>query len=163
MLFRSTGYVIDVAKNRNFTQILSSYNNHSVGNVISYKVEGNEISPDVTYYYRVRAVNDKGQSLSSNRIATDLPIWIKNALNETDYDKISYDAEANTVTVKSDITLKETLVIPEQDTTTIDLEGNNILAPEGKSAISAGGNDTKLSIVSTGEKGSIKANGTDSD
>lgn len=159
----ATGYVIDVAKNRNFTQILSSYNNKSVGDVTSYKVEGNEISPDVTYYYRVRAVNDKGQSLSSNRIATDLPIWIKNALNETDYDKISYDAEANTVTVKSDITLKKTLVIPEQDTTTIDLKGNNILAPEGKSAISAGGKDTKLSIVSTGEKGSIKANGTDSD
>ncbi|MGN0341710.1 MAG: Ig-like domain-containing protein [Roseburia sp.] len=146
----ATGYRLDVATDRKFTQILSDYNNLNVENVQKYTVSGTGINADTVYYYRVRAVNDKGQSLSSNRVSTDVPIWIKNALKDEDQDKVEYDAETNKVTFKEDVTLKDTIVLPESDKTVLDLGGKNITAPVGKPAISAGsGSDVELSIIST--------------
>lgn len=158
----ATGYRLDVATDRKFTSILSAYNNKNVGNETSFEISGTGISANTTYYYRVRAVNDKGQSLSSNRISTDLPIWLKNALEDTDLDKVAYDAENNKITFKQPVTLKDTLVLPEEDTTVIDLGGNTVTAPEGKPAISAGtGSNVELSVTGGGASGGLVGNGTD--
>lgn len=164
----ATSYVIDVARDRKFTDILPDYNNKNIGNVTQFDVSGNTIDTNVTYYYRVRAVNGKGQSLSSNRVSTDIPLWIKKAIKEEDQDKVSYDAETNTITFKDDVVLQDTLVLPGEDKTVIDLGGQTVTAPEGKPAVSAGsGKDVELSIVSTnnesptGQTGTIVGNGTD--
>ena len=160
----ATGYRLDVARDRKFTDILSDYNNKDVGNATSVVVSGNNINADKTYYYRVRAVNDKGQSLSSNRISTDLPIWLKKALADTDYGNVEYNAEENKITFKQDVQLKDTLVLPTDEATTIELSGKQITAPEGKSAISAGsGKDVELFISNSGGEGNggIAGNGTD--
>ena len=159
----ASSYVIDIAKDRNFTDIVSQYNNKNVGNVTCLNING--LGNDTVYYYRVRAVNSNGQSLSSNRIATDTPEWIKSALDSDDYDKVEYDAETNTVKFKENITLKNTITIPNNDSTVIDLNGNTVTAPEGKSAISSGSNSkVELTIKDSGNSsnGKIIGNGTDS-
>ncbi len=133
----ATSYRLDVATDRNFTDILLDYNNKNVGNVTSVAVSGDGINPATTYYYRVRAVNTSGQSLSSNRISTDLPIWIKNALEASDYAHVKYDAEENKISFDQDVKLKDTLVLQADEATTIDLGGHIITAPAGKPAVSA--------------------------
>lgn len=154
----ATGYRLDVATDRQFKNMVANCNNKDIGMAAQYKVSGNDIKNDTVYYYRVRAYNTNGQSLSSNRVATDLPKWIKNALKEADYDSVSYDAETNTVTFNRDVILKDTIQIPGEDSTVIALNGNTVTAPTGKSAISANGKNTELTINGTssdGKKGSI--------
>ena len=154
----ATGYCLDVATDRKFTNIVSGYNNLNVGNTLEYKVNSNIIKTNTTYYYRVRAVNAQGQSLSSNIIATDLPIWVKNALKEEDYNKVSYDADTNTIRFNEDVELKDTLKVPANETTTINVNQNTVKAPDGKSAISsAGGSDIDLTIKGTDGTGKIIA------
>lgn len=156
----ATGYRLDVATDRKFTSILNDYNNKDVGNGNSFKVVNN-IDANTTYYYRVRAVNNQGQSLSSNRISTDLPIWLKDALNSGDYDKVTYNAETNTVTFGNDVTLKETITLPTDDTTVINLGGRTVTAPAGKPAISAGtGSNVELTVTGDGTSGKLVGNGT---
>ena len=157
----AAGYRLDVATDRKFTNILSDYNNKVVeDNITSVKVEGSEIYPNTTYYYRVRAVNANGQSLSSNRISADLPIWLKNALDSGDYANVTYDAETNTVTFKRDVTLKETITLPTDDTTVINLGGSTVTAPAGKPAISAGtGSNVELTVTGDGTSGKLVGNG----
>ena len=158
----ATDYRLDVATDRKFTHILAYYNNKEVGKVTSFKVRGTGISPDTTYYYRVRAVNSSGQSLSSNRISTDLPIWLKSALAEKDYDKVTYDAETNKVTFNEDVILNNTIVLPAEDATVIDLGGSTVTAPAGKPAISGNGSNVELSVKSSGNTaGKLVGNGTD--
>ncbi|MDY3819649.1 MAG: Ig-like domain-containing protein, partial [Lachnospiraceae bacterium] len=160
----ATSYRLDVATDRKFTSILSDYNNKDVSNVTSVAVSGNNINAETTYYYRVRAVNENGQSLSSNRISTDLPLWLKNALADTDYANVEYDAETNKITFKQDVELQGTLVLPTEDATTIELGGNDITAPKGKPAVSAGnGTNVELIISNSGGEGNggITGNGTD--
>lgn len=157
----ATGYRLDVATDRKFTNILSDYNNKVVEDVTSVKVEGSNIDPNTTYYYRVRAVNSSGQSLSSNRISTDLPNWLKAALNSSDYDKVTYNAETNTVTFGKDVTLKDTITLPTDDTTVINLGGSTVTAPAGKPAISAdNGRNVELTVTGGGTSSKLVGNGT---
>lgn len=60
------GYWLDVATDIGFTAFVAGFNNKDVGKVSSYSVTG--LTPDVTYYYRVRAYNEIGSSASSNII-----------------------------------------------------------------------------------------------
>lgn len=64
----ATGYVIDVATDAEFTNLLAAYNNGDVGNVTTTTVNTTE----ALVYYRVRAYNAQGQSLSSNVVTVDL-------------------------------------------------------------------------------------------
>ncbi len=66
----ATSYVIDVATDENFSNMVSGYNNKSVGNTTSADISVPNVG-NQTYYYRVRAVNSSGQSLSSNVITVN--------------------------------------------------------------------------------------------
>lgn len=145
----ATSYRLDVATDKNFTQILSGYNNKDVGNVTSFKVNSG-LSENTTYYYRVRAVNNQGQSLSSNRIATGVPKWASDA-GITD-EEATYDVESNTLTINRDVSLTNTITVPSGETTTIKLTGNStVTAPTGKTAVVAKGTDTNLDISGDGK------------
>lgn len=62
----ATGYFIDVSTSNTFASFVAGYNNLSVGNVTTYSVTGLTIG--TTYYYRIRATNSCGTSVSSNTI-----------------------------------------------------------------------------------------------
>jgi hypothetical protein len=62
----STIYYLDVATDSTFSNIISGYNNLNVGSVTDYSVTG--LTPNVCYYYRLRASNIHGTSLNSNTI-----------------------------------------------------------------------------------------------
>ena len=66
----ATSYVIDVATDENFSNMVSGYNNKNVGNTTSADISVSNVG-NQTYYYRVRAVNSSGQSLSSNVITVN--------------------------------------------------------------------------------------------
>jgi uncharacterized protein (TIGR02145 family) len=68
LMENSTGYYLDVATDSAFTSILAGYNNHDCGNNISHAVIG--LTDGINYYYRVRAYNDTGTSISSEIITT---------------------------------------------------------------------------------------------
>ena len=59
-------YMLDVSTNSSFSSFVSGYNRKLVGNVTSFAVTG--LTADVTYYYRVRAINISGTSTASNTI-----------------------------------------------------------------------------------------------
>jgi hypothetical protein len=63
----ASGYLLDVAKDSNFTNYVAGYNNLNVGNVVFKGLSGQ--SSGTVYYYRVRAYNAWGTSSSSNVVA----------------------------------------------------------------------------------------------
>lgn len=62
----ATKYYLDVATDIGFTAFVVGYNDLDVGNVTTYSVTG--LTCGTTYYYRVRAYNPCGTSVSSNTI-----------------------------------------------------------------------------------------------
>ncbi|MFA7288560.1 MAG: fibronectin type III domain-containing protein [Melioribacteraceae bacterium] len=71
----STGYLIDIAIDKIFTNKLSNYDNKDVGNTTSYQING--LAANMTYYYRVRAYNNGGISINSNAILVELVTGIE--------------------------------------------------------------------------------------
>ena len=154
----ATSYCLDVATDRNFTNILTSYNNTNVGNVTSYKISSG-ISADKTYYYRVRAINDKGQSLSSNRIATGLPEWARSAgITE---EEAEYNPETGALIVNKSVNLTGPINIPSGESTIISINNNSVItAAQGQPAIKGSGSNIELSINGSGSiKGSDGVDG----
>ena len=62
----ATAYFLDVSTVNTFASFVGSYNNLNVGNVTTLNVTG--LNPGTTYFYRVRANNSCGTSLSSATI-----------------------------------------------------------------------------------------------
>jgi uncharacterized delta-60 repeat protein len=61
-------FYLDVAKDSNFTDFVTGFNNKDVGNVTSYSITG--LNSLTSYYYRVRAYSGVNTSVHSNRITT---------------------------------------------------------------------------------------------
>lgn len=159
-----TGYYIDVAEDKNFTKIVPGYNNYPItGNVTSCLINGDALEAGKTYYYRVRAKNDLGQSLSSNRVATDLPSWIATAMNTSDHSKVTYDLDTDTLIFNQDITLSNPLTIPKNASINIYLpEGVTVTGAENKTAIDAVSESGETVSLNVYGGGTIKGgNGSD--
>ena len=68
----ATGYKLDVSLSYNFSgPNISGYDGRDVGNVLSFDVSG--LSPNQTYYYRVRAYSAEGTGSASNIISLNTP------------------------------------------------------------------------------------------
>lgn len=65
----ATKYLIDVSTANNFSAFVTNYNNRDVSNVTTFVVNEN-LSPNTTYYVRVRATNANGSSVNSNVVNT---------------------------------------------------------------------------------------------
>ncbi|MEN8202365.1 MAG: YDG domain-containing protein [Bacteroidota bacterium] len=65
---RTEGYTITLARDIDFFDRVSGYNNIDVGNVTSLEITG--LDPATTYFYRTRAYNVVGTSNASNVIET---------------------------------------------------------------------------------------------
>jgi hypothetical protein len=63
-------YILDIATDANFTNILPAYKNLLVGNVTSYLATN--LPGATTYYYRIRPANKLGTSLKSNVVSTQI-------------------------------------------------------------------------------------------
>ena len=64
----ATGYRLDVSTDSSFGSYVAGYQDLDVGNVTSYDVTS--LTPQTTYYYRVRAYNVSGTSGNSNVVTT---------------------------------------------------------------------------------------------
>jgi large repetitive protein len=62
----ATGYKLDVSTSTTFASFVAGYNNLDVLDVTSYAVSG--LTPNTTYYYRVRGYNDYGTDGDSPKI-----------------------------------------------------------------------------------------------
>ena len=90
----STGYLIDVATDVNFTNLVSGYSNLNVGNVTSYPVNSN-LAAGTNYYFRVRAYDTDCTTDYSNviQILTAPPNPV--AADATNINNISFRANWN--------------------------------------------------------------------
>jgi uncharacterized protein (TIGR02145 family) len=68
LMENSTGYYLDVATDSAFTSFVAGFNNHDAGTAISHVIGG--LGSQHQYYYRVRAYNSIGTSISSDTIHT---------------------------------------------------------------------------------------------
>jgi hypothetical protein len=65
----NSGYLLDVATDAAFTNMLSGYNNRFVGNVLTFLVR--LLNSNTTYYYRIKGVNSHGvMSINYSNIIT---------------------------------------------------------------------------------------------
>ena len=62
----ATAYLLDVSTSSTFASFVSGYNSLNVGNTLTNAI--NSLTCGTTYYYRVRAINACGTSVSSNTI-----------------------------------------------------------------------------------------------
>lgn len=63
----ATGYLIDIALDEQFTNILEGFHNYDAGDVLSYGVSN--LNSNTEYFYRVRTYNDSDTGAYSNTIS----------------------------------------------------------------------------------------------
>ncbi len=76
----ATDYYIDVATDESFANIVSGYDNLSVGNVTNYLIEN--LNSETEYFYRIRTQYDTYTSENSNVISVNTAVGIENIISE---------------------------------------------------------------------------------
>ncbi len=101
----ATSYRIDVSTSNTFTSFIAGYNAFNTGNVTSVNVTG--LNPNVTYYYRIRAIYSCGSSNLSNVInvstlTTNTPTISISGLQCNEFN-VNWAATANTTSYILDV------------------------------------------------------------
>lgn len=100
----ATGYRLDVSTDSGFGSFVNGYQNLDVGAALTLAVTG--LSDYTTYYYRVRAVNPAGPSVSSNTItAVTLATPLSITTQPADLSVVAGDDAIFTVAATSTTTL----------------------------------------------------------
>lgn len=109
-----TEYRLDVSTQSNFSSFVAGYDNVNVGLVTTTNVTG--LDPEITYYYRVRAVGPTGTSANSNSIevTTVSELLPPDATNST----IAANPDSD---IEADGSSESTITITVRD------EGNSIM------------------------------------
>jgi len=94
----ATGYRLDVSTNKSFSSYVSGYEDLDVGDVSSRTVSG--LSPNTTYYYRVRAYSSLGVSGNSEVMAAIVPIPSSGLIINATFDS-SITSDANSAAIES--------------------------------------------------------------
>jgi hypothetical protein len=63
---QADGYRLDVSENSSFNSFIDGFNNKNVGDVTSFSITN--LTPEKTYFYRLRSYNNNGVSSNSNTI-----------------------------------------------------------------------------------------------
>lgn len=153
-----TGYQLDVATDAGFSNFVAGFQDRPLGNVTSETVTG--LSPDTTYYVRLRAVNDCGTSIDSNVITVSAPtttyngVW-SNGLPDSSK-KVIFDNV--TETLYSDISacscqINPTAIITVADGVTMKLE--NGLSVLGSGVLTFENNASLVQINDVANTGNI--------
>lgn len=77
----ATGYRLDLSTLSDFSTLIPGYNNLLVTGALQKSVNG--LSPNITYYYRVRSENSTGVSSNSNTVSKQLPPLAPTAISAT--------------------------------------------------------------------------------
>ena len=83
-------YVLDVATDDGFSNIVSGYQGLDVGNVTSQEVTG--LSPGTEYFYRIRAITDDLTGINSETISTVTFPDTPTAVDASDHTVVSFNA-----------------------------------------------------------------------
>jgi hypothetical protein len=117
----ATSYLLDVATDASFTNLVSGFNALNVGNVATYVVSG--LNSGITYYYRVRALS--GSCISANSTSQTVLTTLISSLTSGDWNAtttwnsgtvptcgdIVTIASTHTVTVNSSSNVSKNLTI----------------------------------------------------
>jgi hypothetical protein len=97
----ATGYRLDVSTVADFSTFVSGFNNLDVGNVTTYSVTG--LASATTYYYRVRAVNDAGASVSGDVSSVTTDAGGGAGVHFTDVDAVTRFTDVDGTTLFIDV------------------------------------------------------------
>lgn len=84
-------YLLDVAIDENFSNIVSGYQGLDVGNVTSHNITG--VNPGTEYFYRVRAVTNDLIGINSETISTITFPDTPTAVDASDLSVVSFNAK----------------------------------------------------------------------
>ena len=92
----ASGYLLDVSTSSTFNTYLAGYQKKDIGNVTSYSVTG--LNSGTTYYYRLRAYNQRNEGAVSNTITVVTTLAAPTALSAALITQTNFKAIWNTVT-----------------------------------------------------------------